>query len=485
MFAGMKRRIISIWLPRLPSERWRRRNPGENPCALTLKRGNSEMVYCLSPQAERAGIRIGMTATQARTLCHALELHPADPAQDARILEGLRRWAQAYAAWVVCDGADGLLLDITGAAHLQGGEAPLWALLNGGLQRMGFTPRIGLADTRGAAWALAHFAPSIAEEGQTRAALSPLPVAALRYDAETVTALQRLGLRQISDLLAAARAPLTRRFGPDLLMRLDQALGTVAEPMSPHREAPSFHETLIFAEPIGLLSDLTEGLRQLLHRLCAELMAQLQGARTLELRLQRVDKETLTLPLRLAAPMREATRILPLFARHLDTIDSGFGIDRMELRATLTESLPLEQLGPKSAPPLADLLTRIGTRIGLENIHCFAAQDSHWPERSFSLHPATVPLGPQNWPKGRKRPLKIFPPEAIQARGPTPPQTFRWRAMPFTTAQATGPERITPEWWASDAPLRDYWHIQTHQGRRLWLFYTPQQPNWYVQGEFA
>lgn len=485
MFAGMKRRIISIWLPRLPSDRWLRRNPRENPVALTLKRGNSEVIYCLNTPAERAAIRVGMTATEARTLCNTLELHAADPALDARFMEGLRRWAQAYAAWVVIDGSDGLLLDITGAAHLQGGEAPLMDLLESRLRKMGLGPRIGLADTRGAAWALAHFAPSIAPEGQSATALSPLPVAALRYDPQTVIALQRLGLRQISDLLAAARAPLTRRFGPDLLMRLDQALGTVAEPMSPQREAPSFHETLIFAEPIGLLSDLTEGLRQLLHALCAELLAQLQGTRLLELRLHRVDRETLTLPLRLAAPMREATRILPLFTRHLDGIDSGFGIDRMELRATLTESLPLEQLGPKSAPPLADLLTRIGTRIGLENIHRFAAQDSHWPERSFSLHPATVPLGPQNWPEGRKRPLKIFPPEGILAHGPTPPQAFRWRAMPFTTALATGPERITPEWWASDAPLRDYWHIQTHQGRRLWLFYTPQQPNWYVQGEFA
>lgn len=485
MFAGMKRRIISIWLPRLPSDRWQRRNPTETPFALTLKRGNSELVYCVNAAAERASLRVGMTATEARSLCHALELHAADPAMDARFLESLRRWAQAYAAWVVTDGTDGLLLDITGAAHLQGGEEPLMDLLESRLCKMGLGPRIGLADTRGAAWALAHFAPSIAAQGQSPAALGPLPVAALRFDPDMVIALQRLGLRKISDLMAAPRAPLTRRFGPELLRRLDQALGEVAEPISPQREAPSFHETLIFAEPIGLLSDLTQGLRQLLEAVCAQLLAQLQGARSLELRLHRVDRETLALPLRLAAPMREAARILPLFARHVEGIDSGFGIDRMELRATLTESLPLEQLGPKSAPPLEDLLTRIGTRIGLENIHRFAAQDSHWPERSFTLHPADLPLGPQNWPKGRKRPLRIFPPEGIQAHGATPPLSFRWRAMPFTTAQATGPERITPEWWCHDAPLRDYWHIQTYQGRRLWLFYTPQRPNWYVQGEFA
>ena len=61
--------------------------------------------------------------------------------------------------------------------------------------------------------------------------------------------------------------------------------------------------------------------------------------------------------------------------------------------------------------------------------------------------------------------------------------------MFFTTGRATGPERIAPEWWLPDdawrTGLRDYWKVETTQGRRLWLFYTPQNPGWFVQGEFA
>lgn len=485
MFAGMKRRIISIWLPRLPSERWLRGHPRDHAFALGLRQGNSERIYCANDAARRAGVSPGMSVTQTRTICPDLEVRPAEPALDARFLEGLRRWSQFYGPWSVCDGADGLLIDITGAAHLQGGEAALLEQLETRLRRSGFSPRLGLADTRGAAWALAHFAPGIAAAGGTLAALSALPVQALRLDAQTTVALQRLGLRSIADLHAAARAPLARRFGPDLMSRLDQALGAVPDPISPRHDRADLRQELRFAEPIGLLGDLTEAVSQLLQALCAELLARLQGARVLELHLARVDRETLVLPLRLAAPMREAARILPLFARALQGVDSGFGIDAAELVVALAEPLPHEQLGPVSAPPLADLLTRIGSRIGLENIHRFAAQDSHWPERSYALHPATEPLGPQPWPKGRARPLLIFPPEAILAHGAEPPAQFRWRGMSFTTAHASGPERIAPEWWLSDAPLRDYWRVQTAQGRRLWLFHTPQRPNWYVQGEFA
>ncbi len=61
--------------------------------------------------------------------------------------------------------------------------------------------------------------------------------------------------------------------------------------------------------------------------------------------------------------------------------------------------------------------------------------------------------------------------------------------MTFRVERATGPERIAPEWWLSDenwrSGVRDYWKVETKQGRRLWLFYTPQNPGWFVQGQFA
>jgi protein ImuB len=180
-------------------------------------------------------------------------------------------------------------------------------------------------------------------------------------------------------------------------------------------------------------------------------------------------------------------------------VDSGFGIDQLRLEAVVVEPLAAEQVsiashlrgdrkGGQSAG-LEDLITRIGTRIGLENVLRFLPADSHIPERGFLIAPAAYSVAEGGWVALRPRPLSLFPPEPVQAEGPRPPRSFRWRRMALTTARATGPERIAPEWWLEDDNwrhgVRDYWRIETRQGRRLWMFYTPQNPGWCVQGEFA
>ena len=138
---------------------------------------------------------------------------------------------------------------------------------------------------------------------------------------------------------------------------------------------------------------------------------------------------------------------------------------------------------------LDDLISRIGTRIGLENIQRFLPADSHIPEQSFIHAPAAYSEPEGGWAVLTPRPLTLFPPEPISARGSAPPADFRWRRMHLSAARVTGPERILPEWWL-DRPawrsgMRDYWQVETHQGRRLWLFHTPQDPGWFVHGEFA
>jgi len=403
----------------------------------------------------------------------------------------LRRWATRYCPWVGIEGDDGLTLDITGTAHLWSDEPAMLADMRDRLDRAGFAVRIGLADTRGAAWALARHGEGIAAPGAGLATLTDLPVAGLRLDAETVIALQRLGLRTIGALAGAARAPLARRFGPELLRRLDQATGALPEPVTPLADPPHYAARMTLPDPIGLTADVMAGTARLLDALCRKLAAQESGARALRLSLRRVDRHSLSVDLRLAAAMRDPVRILPLFARGVEGVDAGFGIDQLRLEATQVEPLPIRQTGTASGAPdrLDDLITRIGTRIGLDNILRFQPADSHIPERSFVMAPAAGTRACGDWQARRPRPLRLFPPEAIAGQDAAPPARFRWRRMQLTTARATGPERIAPEWWADDgnwrSGLRDYWRIETHQGRRLWLFYTPQSPGWFVQGEFA
>lgn len=492
MFDGMHRRVVSLWFPRLASDRALRLRPVEGPFALTHKDNNAHRLYCLNIAAERAGLYRGMSFADARSFCPELASRPADLAGDGRLLNGLRRWAMQYCPWVGLDGTDGLSLDITGSAHLWGGEDDLLTNLRQRLIRARMTAQIGLADTPGAAWALAHSGEGVAAPGATMSALAGRPLAALRLTPDMVTALQRLGLRNIGQLTQYPRGPLARRFGPGLLMRLDQALGDQPESISSPPEPPHYGVRISLPEPIGLESDVMAATERLLVRLCDKLVAQQTGARVFRLTLRRVDSQAQDVELRLARPLRDPARILPLFQRGVADVDAGFGIDQVRLEAVLVEPLPPEQISHvKAHDPgrLDDLISRIGTRIGLENVQRFLPADSHIPERGFIIAPAAYSRPQSGWVSPNPRPVIMFPPEPVAAKGNRPPEHFRWRRMALTTGRATGPERIAPEWWLDDpnwhSGMRDYWRVETRQGRRLWMFYTPQNPGWFVQGEFA
>ncbi|KJZ17551.1 Y-family DNA polymerase [Loktanella sp. S4079] len=497
MFVGTRinptRRIVSLWFPRLSTERVLRLRPQTGPFALTLKESNANRIYCLNAEAEQSGLHRGMPFSDARAFCAGLNSQVVDLAADQRFLLVLRRWATRYCPWVGLEGRDGLTLDITGSAHLFGGEVALIADIQRHLARAGISVAIGVAATRGAAWAVAHYAVNPAPVDDAQAALAPLPVAALRLENKTVVALQRLGLRHIGDLIQAARAPLMRRFGPDLLMRLDQALGTQPEEITPLAEPPHYAVRITLPDPIGLAEDVMAGTARLLDQLCRKLVSNGVGARVLQLTLRRVDREAQQVELRLARALHDPARILPLFERAVQGVDAGFGIDQLRLEASRVEQVVQEQISHvahSKQDRLDDLITRIGARIGLENIQRFLPADSHIPERSFLIAPAafSTPDGAWGAPP-LSRPLQLFPPEGIAGHQPQPPTRFRWRRMGLTVGRAIGPERIAPEWWLEDenwrSGLRDYWRIETREGRRLWLFYTPQAPAWFVHGEFA
>ncbi len=481
-----------MWFPKLASDRVLRAEPVDAPFALTLHQNNTERIYCLNEAAEAAGLHKGMGYADARAFCPDLQSRKADPQADLRFQHTLARWAGRYCPWVGVEGHDGLVLDITGSTHLYGGEAAMLDDMHLRLHRAGIAVRTGLADTRGASWALAHYGRGIAMPGNALGHIGALPVAALRISEGDSVSLQRLGVRLISDLVALPRATVTRRFGPGVLLRLDQALGRRAEEISPLPEAPHYGVRLTLPEPIGLAADVMAGTGRLLERLCTRLKDQEMGARVLNLTLRRVDQASQNIELRLARPLRDPDRILPLFQRGVDKADAGFGIDQLRLEAVRVDALPPEQVSRATVrrqDQLDDLITRIGNRIGLENVRRFLPADSHIPERGYIISPAAFSDPAEGWSAPRPRPVRLFPPEPLHHTGTEPPGRFRWRRMSLTTGRATGPERIAPEWWLADENwrfgVRDYWRVETKQGWRLWLYHTPQNPGWFVQGEFA
>ncbi|MFA5582243.1 MAG: DNA polymerase Y family protein [Paracoccaceae bacterium] len=469
--------------------------PAEGSFALTHRSGNADHLHCLNPTASAQGLHRGMALADARAICPDLATRPADLVREAGALASLRRWASRYAPMVAVDGPDGLMADISGVPHLFGGEADLRDDLHARLERAGLHAASAIAGTRGAAHALARHGGGIIADGRLADGIEHLPITALRVDRATGEALSRVGLVHIADLIALPRAPLARRFGPGLVLRLDQALGAQPEPVAAAPDAPHFGVRLTLADPIGLHADVIAGLARLLDRLCAKLASAQMGARRLRLELRRVDRGMTHIDIGLARPMRDPARIAALFAKGVDAVDAGFGIDALRLSATVTEPLGPEQIGSgptiHHSDALADLLSSLGNRIGFDRVLRLLPATSLIPERSFILAPAAYSMPEHaSHTTGPQRPNVIFPPEPVHAALGIPPASFRWRRMRLTTLRATGPERITPEWWFDDPAwrngLRDYWRIETCEGPRLWLFHTPQsQAGWYVQGEFA
>ena len=532
-----RRRILSLWFPRLAAEHMQRLDRGlcDRPLAVVEELGNARVLSSLSREASGAGLTLGLPLAEARALCPDLQTRPADRLREAGFLALLRRWAGKFSPWVAEEGREGLMVDLTGCAHLFGGEVALIAQIEADCAGLRLTVRAGLADTGGAAWALARYAgqgatsarncdaidqearatrsragkrrhwtrggaaplravtgsaPPIAPPGQTRAAIGDLPIAALRLDQATVAGLNRLGLHKIRDLLGPPRATLARRFGQGVVRRLDQALGLEPEPIAPARPETHFALRLSLPEPIGLEEDILAGIDRLLPPLCDKLRAKGRGVRRVRLELSLAEGRTEAIEVGLARPGAEPDRIRPLLAMKLGDIDPGFGIDMLRLVAAVTEPVHARQIkGGMAATEeaaarqgcdtgLEDLMARIGARVGLEAITRQHPAESHIPEKTSHTLAAAWSEPATDWPRcARPRPLTLFRPEPVQAEDrPDLPGQFRWRGRNFATLGGMGPERIAPEWWLDDpnwrSGVRDYWRVETETGERLWLFYA-------------
>lgn len=468
-------------------------------------RGQRRLV-AVCPQAEQAGLTPGMPLAQARALCPTLDPVPADPEGDRAALARLAAWCERYTPLAVADPPDGVVLDITGCAHLLGGEAALAADLQARLERAGLAARIAVAGSAAAAWALAQARPGVLPPGEEAAALGPLPLALLRLDPRTVAGLRRLGVRTVAELARLPRGEITARFGAAPLLRLDQVLGAAGEAIVWPQAATPWSERQDFAEPIGTPESLAAALGVLAGRLCARLATARQGGRRFVARFRRVDGDAPAIAVATALPVRDAAWLTRLLTAQLETVDPGFGVEAVTLAAAATAPLAPRQsrLGDLAQPAeerLAMTLDRLGGRLGPEAVWRPAPVASHVPERSLRRAAPLAP--PPDWLTGPPRPVRLLRrPEPISAVAPIPddpPLLFRWRGTLHRVRAASGPERIAAEWWRRPEPagereeadlVRDYYRVEDGAGARFWLFRTGRNAGaatarWFLHGLFG
>ncbi len=446
-----------------------------------------------------------MAATQAQALIPGLIVRDADPTGDAAALDRLAVWAlRRYAPVCQADG-DGLAIDATGAAHLKGGEAAMLADLRTRLCGAGIEADAAIGPTYGSAHAVVRFRRDmrIIDPDTVDAAVGPLPLAALRLPPDLIVSLKRMGFERVADVAHRPRAPLLHRFGPDLGRRLDQAYGRTDEPLLPVSapEVPAVTRT--FAEPIGAPETLARYVGGLVHELCAVLETGGLGARRLDWTCVRVDNRIEAVRVGLARPVRDAARLTRLLTDRIETIDPGFGIERMTLAAISAEPLDWRPvgstLGEATPPDLSDLVDVLANRIGPGRLYRLMPVESDVPERSTQRVSPLAAVPALDWSPDWPRPARLFrqpePVETLALLPDNPPSHFTWRGVRRRVVRADGPERIFGEWRRRDAEVwavRDYFQVEDEAGRRFWLFRAGDGEDgrtgaqaWFIHGLFG
>jgi protein ImuB len=546
-FSVNRRRILSLWLPRLPIDRIKRqlwlsnaakafssevgtgsreenaskKDSNNDPSIVVIKQNNALQIFALDDAAASLGLDVGLPLANARAICPQLQTFDADEAADAKALSAIAEWCDRFTPLVALDPPHGLFLDITGCVHLFGGEAAMMRLLCDVLTAQGFAVSAAIAGTAVCARTLTrHVHGRIVREGEEADAVRLLPVSALGADEAITTGLRRAGLKTIGDVACRARHEITARFGAGFTTLLEQALGESDAPISPRKPLPDYIVEKRFAEPVTTEAVISATLSGLAGMLVAAMARQSKGARQLEGRFFRTDGAVRTIMVDTGQPVTRAEVIDRLFRERLDALsdplDPGFGFDLIRLSASRTEIVVQQQrdldANVHDNDELAALIDRIAARIGGKRVVVHLPQETHIPERAVLAASAQHHLAAAThaaWPARAEgepplRPLRLFErPEQIKviAQVPDgPPARFVWRRATHAVVRADGPERVAMEWWRAEGEMltRDYFRVEDEAGLRFWLYrdglYDREieqedgkavQPNWYMHGLFA
>jgi protein ImuB len=501
----MQRRFLCLFFPRLMVDRLERAEPRCRavPFAVVGEERGHLYIAAANDPARDAGVRSGVRLADARALLPTLQIMLDDPEADERLKQHLVEWCDRYSPLAAHDGADGIVLDITGCVHLFGGEAALLDQIQARLREMKFRLRGSIADTPAAAWALARFSKqAIVSREELPGVLDPLPVRALRIPAEIAIELGRVGLTTIGLMRRVPRNSLAARYGPHVLLRLDRALGLAAESIAPYRAPAPYRAGRGFAEPVGTTAAVEQVVMELLIALCTRLEKEQRGACRFDVACHRVDGSAAYLQVRTAKPCRAITHLMRLFAEKMGTLDGGFGIEVVTLRAAeVGAAAPVQMVLPQCGKSvevdtsLDEMLDRIGLRLGFERVCRFRIRQSRLPESSTEFVPVTGASTPDTaWPAHRIRPVRLIePPAPIEVAEIIPgkwPVRIRIGHQLHRIVRAEGPERLTPEWWREPPAAwatRDYYRIEDELGARFWIFGETRRAEpgerWYLHGQ--
>jgi protein ImuB len=499
----MQKRFVTIWFRYLKTDWFCRRHPEllNVPFVLTAPDHGRMIITAVNPQAYQQGIFSGMVLADARAVVPLLKYFDDIPGLDQKLLNAMSIWSTRFSPIATIDLPNGIIIDATGCTHLWNGEQSYLDSIVRRLTQNGYNVKTAIAGTIGKAWGLAHFSDqsAVIRCDDELTAFLFLPVAALRLEAETIERLNKLGLRQVKDIVSMPRSVLRRRFGNHLLMRLDQALGHREEIIHPIHPIEPYSERLPCLEPIVTATGIEIALQRLLESLCKRLQQEGKGIRKAIFKGYRIDGNIQAIDIGTNRPSSDVRHLFKLFEIKISSIEPSLGIELFTLEAPKVEDVhPVQEkfwegtCGLENSS-LIKLMDRLSNKIGADHIQRFLPVEHHWPERSVKVADSLNEKMTTSWRTDLQRPIQLLQdPEPIWATAlipDHPPMLFRYKNKLHKVEKADGPERIEREWWIGEGQHRDYYAVEDEEGKRYWLFrsghYSDENYQWFIHGFFA
>jgi protein ImuB len=499
----MQKSFVTIWFRYLKTDWFCRRHPEllHIPFVLIASDHGRMIITAVNIIAHRQGIEVGMVLADARALIPCLKYFNDMPDLSQKLLKAIAEWCIRFSPSVTIDLPDGIIIDATGCIHLWNGEQFYLKSIVNRLNQFSYNIHAAMADTIGKAWAFAHFGNegSIIDCKEFSNALFSLPPAALRLETETIERLDKLGLRQIRNIISMPRSVLRRRFGNHLLWRLDQAMGRQEEIIHPVQLTEPYCERLPCLEPIITAIGIEIALTRLLEVLCKRLQQDGKGIRKAVFKAYRIDGKIEMIDIGTNRASFNVQHLFKLFEIKITSIEPALGIELFILEAPKVEDINSVQEKLWEArcglenPKLIELLDRISNKIGTNNIYRYLPAEHHWPERSVKVATSLNEKKTTEWRTDKQRPIHLLQnPELIRVTAPIPdypPMLFQYKNKLHKVKKADGPERIEREWWIEEGQHRDYYAVEDEEGKRYWLFrsghYSDKNYQWFIHGFFA
>lgn len=473
------------------------------PLVLVETVARKAVVVAACKRATAQGIRVGMTPTQARALNAEVEILPHKSEEDLQALRTVGRWMMRFSPVVAIEPLSSLLLDLCGLEKLFGSLETILARVDQAVTRLRLATRIAIAPTPGAAWAFATFGPerlAIVPPQRLTELLGTLPAQSLRIESSTVARLYQLGLKSIGQVMRLSRDSLTTRFGSGLLLRLDQALGNVAEPLIGLQIFSHIVAEMQFESPIESLETIWLVFQRLIAQIIRELAHRGRGARIIKATLAQAYAKPISQTIHLSRPTRNPANLFNLLRLALENIEAEEGFTGVHLEVTLSEAIADEQIPliqheqHIAESELIHLIECLTVRMGKTAVLTAAFAESHIPELAYrwsESKTANVTSEEPAYIRTLPRPLHLLPVpnDILTMVSPSDdregrPISFTYQGTIHRLSTVSGPERIAGHWWDGRGKTRDYFDVQTPSGQRFWIFRVMQTGNWYLHGFF-